>query len=89
MTDHQLDQMLRRAAFPGPPAASVQEDVMARLRVDDGRARRWRVFVQLMIVTALVAGLLTAGFVCWSLAMRDTTHSLPPPMGLFQEDPRP
>lgn len=62
---------------------------MARVKVDDGRAKRWRSFVQWLLVLALVTGAITAGMICWSMASRDTTHSVPPTMKLFREGVQP
>lgn len=93
MTDDALTQMLRRAAtVENPPPASgigtgIGLDVMSRVRVDEGRARRWRVFVRLMLGAALLAGVLTAVGIGWALAIQDDTHARnptpPPRMGLF------
>lgn len=88
MTDRQLDQIFKRAAS-GTTPVSLGGGVMQRLRIDDGRQRRWRVFVQMMIGAALVAGLVTAVSIGWSLAAKDETHDTPPPMGLFGEEARP
>lgn len=81
--------MLDRAASAGMPDASVRSGVMDRVRTDDGRARRWRVFVQLMVGAALVAGLVTAVAVGWSRALRDESHQTPPTMSLFREGATP
>lgn len=89
MTDRQLDQILKRAACSGAAPASLGSGIMARVRVDDGRARRWRVFIQLMMGAALLAGVLTAISIGWALAARDETHNTPPAMRLFGEEPRP
>ncbi|WP_449067129.1 hypothetical protein [Prosthecobacter sp.] len=62
---------------------------MDRVRMDDGRARRWRVFIQLMVGAALVAGLVTAVLIGWSKARRDETHQTPPTMSLFREGAAP
>jgi hypothetical protein len=58
---------------------------MARVRVDDGRARRWWSFVRWVLVLAAVSGIVTAGVIGWSMALRDQTHMTPPKMKLFQE----
>ena len=87
MNDSDLNGMLRRAASAAPTAvpSSLEETVMARVRVDDGRAKRWRSFVQWLLILALVSGVVTAGMVCWSMASHDTTHAVPPTMSLFRE----
>jgi hypothetical protein len=57
---------------------------MARVRVDDGRARRWRSFVQWLLILAAISGIVTASMIGWVLASRDTTHATPPTMELFR-----
>lgn len=89
MTQRDLVQMLERAASEGMPDASLHRGIMERVRMDDGRARRWRVFVQLMLVAALVAGVVTAVAIGWSKAERDETHQTPPTMNLFREGATP
>lgn len=87
MNDTDLDRMLKRIpgadAFACPP--SFESEVMARVRVDDGRARRWRWLLRWLLVTAAISAVLTAGAVGWSLARQDTTHTTPPAMNLFRE----
>jgi heme oxygenase len=87
MNDSDLNGMLRRAASAAPAAmpSSLEKSIMARVKVDDGRAKRWRSFVQWLLVIALVTGAITAAMICWSMASRDTTHSVPPTMKLFRE----
>lgn len=78
--------MLKHAAT-APPAAvpsALEEAIMARVRVDDGRARRWRSFVQWLLILAALTGILTASMIGWALASRDTTHAIPPTMELFR-----
>ncbi len=78
--------MLKHAAT-APPAAvpsALEEAIMARVRVDDGRARRWRSFVQWLLILAALTGIVTAGMIGWTLASRDTTHTTPPTMELFR-----
>ena len=78
--------MLRHAAA-SPPAAvppALEETIMARVRVDDGRARRWRSFLQWLLVLAAISGIATAALIGWALASRDTTHARPPTMELFR-----
>ena len=58
---------------------------MERVKSDDGRAKRWRSFVQWLMILAAISGVITAGMVCWSVASRDTTHTTPPAMRLFGE----
>lgn len=79
--------MLRRAASAGPAVMppALENVIMARVRVDDGRARRWRSFVLWLLVFAAVSGVITAGMVGWTLAARDTTHTTPPVMPVFRE----
>jgi hypothetical protein len=79
--------MLKRAAsaMPGVVPASLESTIMARVKVDDGRAKRWRSFVQWLLLLAAISGMITAGMVCWSMASRDTTHTVPPTMKLFRE----
>lgn len=87
MNDTDLDRLLKRipgaGAFACPP--SMESEVMARVRVDEGRALRWRLLLRWLLLTAAVSAMLTAGAVGWSLAKRDTTHTTPPPMSLFRE----
>ncbi len=87
MNDEDLNHMLKRAASATPAAipASLGGSIMARVQTDEVRARRWRSFVQLLLILATAAGVITAGLVGWSLASRDTTHSTPPTMNLFRE----
>lgn len=78
--------MLKHAATT-PPAAvpgAMEASIMARVRVDDGRARRWRSFVQWLLILAAVSGIMTAIMIGWTLASRDTTHTTPPTMELFR-----
>ncbi len=87
MNDTDLNAMLKRAAsaMPGGVPASLESTIMARVKVDDGRAKRWRSFVQWLLLLAAISGIVTAGMVCWSMASRDTTHTVPPTMKLFRE----
>ena len=87
MNDEDLNHMLKRAASAMPAAmpSSMGGSIMARVQTDDGRARRWRSFVQWLLILAAVAGVITAGLVGWSMASRDTTHNTPPTMDLFRE----
>ncbi|MFN0077466.1 MAG: hypothetical protein ACKVY0_13430 [Prosthecobacter sp.] len=87
MNEADLNNLLKRAATATVVAvpASLEGTIMARVRTDDGRQRRWRSFVQWLLILATVAGIVTAGMVCWSMASRDTTHTLPPTMPLFRE----
>ncbi|MES2594024.1 MAG: hypothetical protein V4662_01740 [Verrucomicrobiota bacterium] len=91
MNDSDLNGMLRRAASAAPAAmpSSLEKSIMARVKVDDGRTKRWRSFVQWLLVLALVTGAITAGMICWTLASRDTTHAVPPTMKLFREGVQP
>lgn len=78
--------MLKHAATV-PPAAvpsALEEAIMARVRVDDGRARRWRSFVQWLLILAALTGIGTASMIGWALASCDTTHTTPPTMELFR-----
>lgn len=87
MNDDDLNRMLRRAASASPAGVptALEERIMARVRTDDGRAKRWRSFVQWLLILAAASGILTAGMVGWSMASRDTTHTTPPAMELFRE----
>ncbi len=87
MNEADLNNLLKRAASATAVAtpASLESTIMARVRTDDGRQRRWRSFVQWLLILVALSGIITAGMVCWSMASRDTTHSLPPSMPLFQE----
>lgn len=87
MNDDELNRVLRHAASAtatGGPSL-LHDAIMARVRVDDGRARRWRAFVRWLLLSAALSGLAAAVGIGWSLAVRDTTHSKPPAMRLFQE----
>jgi hypothetical protein len=64
--------------------SALEEAIMARVRVDDGRARRWRSFVQWLLILAALTGIVTASMIGWALASRDTTHTTPPTMELFR-----
>lgn len=86
MDDLELNRMLKNAAAARPMAVptALEKMIMARVRVDDGRARRWRSFVHWLLIVAAISGIVTAGMVGWALASRDTTHSKPPTMELFR-----
>ncbi|MEQ1750155.1 MAG: hypothetical protein ABL974_12075 [Prosthecobacter sp.] len=85
MNDDDLDHLMKRAASAAALPTSMEDAIMARVRTDDGRARRWRSFVQWLMILAAISGVVTAGMVCWSMAARDTTHTTPPTMKLFRE----
>ncbi len=87
MNDTDLNSMLKRAASAMPVSmpSSLEGSIMARVKTDDGRAKRWRSFVQWLLLLAAISGVITAGMVCWSMASRDTTHTVPPTMKLFRE----
>lgn len=87
MNDDDLNRMMKRAAsaLPAGMQTSLEGEIMARVRTDDGRAKRWRSFVQWLMILAAISGVITAGMVCWSMASRDTTHTTPPTMKLFRE----
>jgi len=87
MNDTDLNRMLQRAATTVSvvPPAALEHEIMARVRVDDGRAKRWRSFVLWVLALAAVSGVVTAGVIGWSKALQDPTHSTPPKMKLFQE----
>jgi type VI protein secretion system component VasF len=89
MNDTDLNRMLQRAATTAPavPPPALEDEVMARVRVDDGRAKRWRSFVLWVLALAAVSGVVTAGVIGWSKALHDPTHSTPPKMKLFLEGP--
>ena len=86
MNDSELDRMLKNAAAATPVAVSrgLEQMIMERVRVDDGRARRMRSFIQWLLLLAAVTGMVTAGVVGWAKAARDTTHAIPPTMELFR-----
>ncbi|WP_395747733.1 hypothetical protein [Prosthecobacter sp.] len=86
MNHSDLSRMLKHAATAPPAGAPVtlQEAIMARVRKDDGRERRWRSFVQWLLILAAASGIITAGMIGWVLASRDTTHTTPPAMELFR-----
>lgn len=91
MNDTDLNRMLKHAAA-APPAAvpgTLEEMIMARVRVDDGRARRWRTYVQWLLILAAISAMVTAGMVGWAMASRDTTHATPPTMELFRAGGQP
>ena len=87
MNDADLNSMLNRAASAVPVSmpSSLEGSIMARVKTDDGRAKRWRSFVQWLLILAALSGVITAGMVCWTMASRDTTHTVPPTMNLFRE----
>ena len=89
MNEDDLNRLIKRAAAAAPMAMppSLEGAVMARVRSDDGRAKRWRWFVQWLLILAAVSGVLVAGMIGWTLASRDTTHTTPPTMNLFREGP--
>lgn len=91
MNDQDLNRMLKHAATAGPAAMPprLEDEIMARVRVDGGRMRRWRSFVHWLLILAAGAGILTAGVIGWSLALRDKTHTTPPAMNLFREGAAP
>jgi hypothetical protein len=87
MNENNLNRMLKHAATAGAvvPPTSFESEIMARVRVDEGRAQRWRSFVRWLLILAATAGVLTAGMVGWSIAVKDKTHTTPPTMDLFRE----
>ncbi len=87
MNENDLNSLLRRAAAipPTAPPGALEGSIMARVRVDDGRARRWRSFVQWLLALAALAGVVMACMVGYALASRDKTHTTPPTMMLFRE----
>lgn len=87
MNESKLCTLLQRAAVNSPAAedASQREAIMACVRVDEGRAQRWRSFVRWLLALVLLSGLVAAGVVAWSLASQDQTHARPPRLELFQE----
>ena len=85
MNESELNRMLKHAATATPAAVPhLEEGIMARVRSDDGRARRWRSFVHWLLILAAISGIVTAGMVGWAMASRDTTHTTPPTMELFR-----
>ncbi len=85
MNDSELDRMLKNAATtPATAPRGLEQMIMARVRVDDGRAKRMRSFVNWLLLLAAISGMVTAGVVGWAKAARDTTHTMPPAMELFR-----
>lgn len=86
MNESDLQGMLQRAtaspadSLPG----SLREEIMRRVRTDDGRARRWRSFTLWLLAVGMATGLGTALIIGWSMASRDTAHSQPPRLELIQ-----
>lgn len=85
MNETDLNRMLKHAAATPAAGPRALETIMARVRVDDGRAKRWRSFVQWLLILAAISAMAIAGMVGWSLASKDTTHTTPPAMEIFQE----
>lgn len=88
MNEKDLNRVLQQAATTptaGDVATSLKGEIMARVRVDDGRARRWRSWVRGLLIVAAVVGVGAAAVIGWTRAARDTTHERPPVMSLFQE----
>jgi hypothetical protein len=87
MNEVDLNCLLKRAALTSPRAMLLSSEFAftEKLQNDDGRARRWRLFVWLLFIGSLVSGVATASMVCWSLASQDKTHTTPPTMPLFRE----
>lgn len=69
--------------------SALETAIMARVRVDAGRAKRWRTFVQCLLLLAAISAMVTAGMVGWAMASRDTTHATPPTMELFRTGGQP
>ncbi len=86
MNDSDLQGMLQRAtASPADsPPGALREEIMQRVRTDDGRARRWRSFTLWLLGLGLISGLGTALVIGWSKASRDNVHSRPPRLELIQ-----
>jgi len=86
MTQDELSHLLRQAAAAAPAKepASLEDAIMARVRADTGRARRWWVLTCLIVALAVLAGVATAAFIGWSKASRDPVHARPPAMPLFK-----
>ena len=86
MNESDLQGMLQRAtalsadSLPG----SLRTEIMRRVRMDDGRARRWRSFTLWLLGLGLISGLGTALVIGWSKASRDTVHSRPPRLELIR-----
>ena len=87
MNDADLNRLLKRAGAEVPVRVppSLEGTIMDRVRVDDGRARRWRSYIKWALILVLTSGVGTGLLVGWSLAARDQTHTVPPPMKLFRE----
>lgn len=89
MTQDELSRLLQQAASATPTEApSAMEDaIMARVRADTGRARRWWLLTGLIVALAVTAGVTTAALVGWSKALNDPVHAKPPAMPLFKGGP--
>jgi hypothetical protein len=87
MNETDLNSLLKRTAWDAPRGLLPSSDgeLKKRLQYDDGRARRWRFFVRLLLTASLLTGIVTAILVCWWLATQDKTHTTPPTMELFRE----
>lgn len=85
MNESDLQGMLKRATASQAEglAGSLREEIMNRVRADDGRARRWRSFTLWLVALGMISGLGTALAIGWSMASRDTVHSRPPRLELL------
>lgn len=89
MTQDELSHLLRQAASatPAEVPASLEDAIMARVRTDTGRAKRWWMLTGLIVTLAVIAGVTTAALIGWSKASQDPVHAKPPVMPLFKGGP--
>jgi hypothetical protein len=89
MTQDELSRLLQHAATatPAEVPAALEGSIMARVRADTGRARRWWRLTALIVLLAVTAGVATAAFIGWTRAVKDPVHAKPPAMPLFKGGP--
>ncbi len=90
MNEADLNSILRRAAAMDQDSGTVRPgQIMERVRVDEGRQRRWRSFVFWLLTLGIFSGIVTALSVGWLRATRDQTHLRPPRLDLTPGGLRP
>jgi hypothetical protein len=90
MNDSDLNSILRRAASVDlTQSPTLPRRIMDRIRVDEGRQRRWRAFVIWLLALGIFSGVLTAFSVGWLRASQDQTHLRPPRLDLSPGGLRP